>query len=107
MLLENKKNRWPAINRSVHFLKTRRENVALAWIDYKKGYDMVPQTCIIELEIRGIIQKYQQMYQTSDKDINSITEAMKNGKMGLAEGGDPRRDENPKSETNFHHCYLV
>ena len=26
--------------------KTRRENLAMAWIDYKKAYDMVPQSCL-------------------------------------------------------------
>ena len=27
--------------------KTKRKNVAMAWIDYKKAYDMVPQSWII------------------------------------------------------------
>ena len=27
--------------------KRRRKNVAVAWIDYKKTYDMVPQSWII------------------------------------------------------------
>ena len=27
--------------------KTRRKNLAMAWIDYKKAYDMVPQSWII------------------------------------------------------------
>ena len=28
--------------------KTRRKNLALAWIDYKKAYDIVPQSWILE-----------------------------------------------------------
>ena len=27
--------------------KTRRKNLAMAWIDYKKAYDMVPQSWIL------------------------------------------------------------
>ena len=27
--------------------KSRRKNLAIAWIGYKKAYDMVPQKCII------------------------------------------------------------
>ena len=26
--------------------KTRQKNVAMAWIEYKKAYDMVTQTCV-------------------------------------------------------------
>ena len=30
--------------------KTRRKHMAISWIDYKKAYDMVPQTWIIAFE---------------------------------------------------------
>ena len=29
-------------------VKSRNKNLAKAWIDYKKGYDMVPHSWIIE-----------------------------------------------------------
>ena len=41
--------------------KTRRKNLAMAWIDYKKVYDMVPQSCIINCL---------KMYKISDEVIN-------------------------------------
>ena len=44
-------------------VKTRRENVAMAWIDYKKVQDMMQQTLIIE-DLR--------MYKISNKIINFI-----------------------------------
>ena len=56
-------------------VKTRQKNVAIAWIDDKKAYDMVPQTCKIECP---------KMCKMSD---NFITKAMKNWKMELAAGG--------------------
>ena len=49
--------------------KTKRKNVAMAWIDYKKAYDLVPQSWIID---------YLKMYKISDEVINFIEEAMKN-----------------------------
>ena len=54
--------------------KTRRKNVAMAWIDPKKAYDMLLQSWIID---------YLKMYKTSDKVIKFITEAMKNWKVKL------------------------
>ena len=41
--------------------KTRRKNLAMAWIDDKKSYDMVPLSCIINCL---------RMYKISDKVIN-------------------------------------
>ena len=43
--------------------KTRRKNLAMAWIDYKKSYDMVPYTWIINSL---------KMYKMSDEVINFI-----------------------------------
>ena len=55
-----------------------RKNVAKVWIDYKKAYDMVQQTWIIEC---------MNMYKISDKVINYISIAMESGKVELAAGG--------------------
>ncbi len=41
--------------------KTRRKNLAMAWIDYKKAYDMVPQSGIIHCH---------KMYKISHEVIN-------------------------------------
>ena len=49
--------------------KTRRKNVAMVWIDYKKANEMILQTWITEC---------QKMYKIFNKIINFIMEAMKN-----------------------------
>ena len=43
--------------------KNRRKNLAMAWIDYKKTYDMVPQSWIIN---------YLKVYKISHEVINFI-----------------------------------
>ena len=48
--------------------KTIRKNLAMAWIDYKKAYDMVPQSWIINCP---------KMYKISDEIINFIEKTMK------------------------------
>ena len=57
--------------------KTRRKNLAMAWIDFKKAYDMVPQSWIINCL---------KMYKISDKVINSIEKTVKTWKVELTEG---------------------
>ena len=47
---------------------TRRKNLAMAWIDYKKAYDMVPHSWIINSL---------KMYKISDEVINIIDKTMK------------------------------
>ena len=38
-------------------LKDRKRRKTMAWIDYKKAYDMVPHSCISEcLEMFGILE---------------------------------------------------
>ena len=38
-------------------VKSRNKNLAMAWIDYKKAYDMVPHSWIIEcLDLFGVAQ---------------------------------------------------
>ena len=58
--------------------KTRRKNVAMAWIDYKKAYDMVPQSWIINCL---------KMYKISHEVINFIEKAMKTWRVELTAGG--------------------
>ena len=48
--------------------KTRRKNLALAWIDNKKAYDIVPQTWIINCL---------KMYKISHEVMNFIEKSMK------------------------------
>ena len=50
----------------------------MAWIDYKKAYDMVPQSCIINSL---------KMDKISDDVINFIEKTMKTWKVELTEGG--------------------
>ena len=54
----------PILNES----KTRHKNLAMDWIDYKKVYDMVPQSWIIN---------FLKMCKVSDEVINFIKKAMK------------------------------
>ena len=50
--------------------KNKRKNLAMAWIDYKKAYDMVPQSCIINCL---------KMYKISHETINFIEKTWKSG----------------------------
>ena len=54
--------------------KTRRKNLSMAWIDYKKAYDMVPQGCL-------------KMYKISHENINFIKKNMKTWTVELTAGG--------------------
>ena len=58
--------------------KTRRKNLAMAWIDYKKAYDMVPHSWIINSL---------KMYKISDEVINFIDKTMKTWRVELTAGG--------------------
>ena len=57
--------------------ETRRKNLARAWIDCKKAYDMVPQSWIINCL---------KMYKTSDEVVNFIEKTMKTWKVELSAG---------------------
>ena len=57
---------------------TRRKKLAMAWIDYKKIYDMVLQSW----KINSV-----KMYKISDKVINFIEETMKTWWVELPAGG--------------------
>ena len=58
--------------------KTRRKNLAMAWIDDKKAYDMVPQSWMI---------KCFKMYKISHEVINFIEKSMKTWIVKLTAGG--------------------
>ena len=54
------------------------KNLALAWIDYKKSYDMVPHSWIINSL---------KMYKISHEAINFIDKTMKTWRVELTAGG--------------------
>ena len=56
--------------------KTRQNNLAFTWIDYKKAYDMVPQSWIINCL---------KMFKISDEVINFIEKTMKTWRVELTE----------------------
>ena len=58
--------------------KTRRKNLAIARIDYKKAYDMVPPHWIINSR---------KMYKISNEVINFIDKSMKTWRVELTAGG--------------------
>ena len=58
--------------------KTRWKNLAMSRIDYKKAYDMVPQSWII---------KYRKMYKISHEVINFIEKTMKTWRVELTADG--------------------
>ena len=58
--------------------KTRRKNLATVWIDYKKAYDMVPQSWIVHCL---------KMYKISHVVINFIEQTMKIWTVDLTAGG--------------------
>ena len=58
--------------------KTRQKNLAMAWIDYKKAYDMVPHSWIINSR---------KIYKISDEVINFIDKTMKTWRVEPTAGG--------------------
>ena len=56
----------------------RRKNLAMAWVVYKKAYDMATQSCIINCL---------KMYTISDELINFIKKTMKSWRVELTAGG--------------------
>ena len=58
--------------------KNRRKNLDMAWIDYKKAYDMVPQSWIINCL---------KMYKISHDTTHLIEKTMKNWRVELTAGG--------------------
>ena len=58
--------------------KTRRKNLAMAWIDFKKAYDLVPQCQIIDCL---------KMYKISGEVIKFIENSIKNWSVELTAVG--------------------
>ena len=58
--------------------KTRQKSLAMAWIDYKKAYDMVPHIWILHCL---------KMYKISDEVINFIDKTMKTWRVELTTRG--------------------
>ena len=61
----------------IYYNNNNTENLAMAWIDYKKTYDMVPQSWIINCL---------KMYKISHEIINFIEKTMKNWRVELTAG---------------------
>ena len=57
--------------------KTRRKNLAMAWIDYKKAYEMLPQSWILHCL---------KMFKMSHEVINFIEQTMKTWRVELTGG---------------------
>ena len=57
---------------------TRRKNLAMAWIDYKNAYDMLPQSWILHCL---------KMYKMSHEVINFIEQTMNTWRVELTAGG--------------------
>ena len=80
--------------------KNGRKNLAMAWIDYKKAYDMVPQSWIINCL---------KMYKISHEIINFIEKNMKNWRVELTAGGEkPGWNIDPKvggKVMHYHRYY--
>ena len=68
------------LHRSTHPKREQdeTENLAMAWIDYKKAYDMVPQSWIINCLT---------MHKISHEVINFIEKTMKTWRVELTAGG--------------------
>ena len=59
--------------------KRKHKNLAVAWVDYKKGYDMVPHSWIIESL---------KMAQVAENIITFLQKSMVNGKTELTSCGE-------------------
>ena len=58
-------------------IKMRKRNLSMAWIDYKKAYEMVPHSWIITcLETVGINEKIRQL----------LAESMKSWRVEMTSG---------------------
>ena len=63
--------------------KMRKTNLAMAWIDYKKAYDMVPHSWIIEcLELFGIAENVRKF----------MSDSMRSWKLELTSSGESLGD---------------
>ena len=75
------RHRKVTLHRSAHLQPDQdqtEKNLAIAWIDYKKAYDIVLQCWIINCF---------KMYKISDEVINFIEKTMQTWKVELTSGG--------------------
>ena len=82
--MNNNNNNQFILNES----KTRRKNPAMAWIDNKKAYDMLPQSWILHCL---------KMYKISLEAINFIEQTMQTWRVELAAG----RRSIPETKRDF------
>ena len=80
--------------------KTKGRDVVMAWINYKKSNEIIPQPWMIECR---------KMYKLSDWIINFIMNVMKKRKVVLTTGGRTLAQMKifvaSTRETHFRHCY--
>ena len=76
----NKRNKRPQIHWSIHPLgeQNKTKNIAKVWIDNKKAYDMVPQSCIVDCH---------KMYKISDEVVKFIQKTTKNWRVEVTAVG--------------------
>ena len=82
-------------------VKSRKKNLAMGWIDYRKAYDMLPHSwiieCLVNLGINGKVQ-------------NLLKESMKKWKVELTCGKQELGEVNIKrgifQGMPYHHYYL-
>ena len=77
--------------------KKRHTNLSMAWIDYRKAYDLVPHNLVNEcMEIFGIAENLRTFLQKS----------MQQWRLSLTANGDNLGEVNVKRETVYRHCCL-
>ena len=69
---EEKRISYTLINTSLRRAKRDEKNISIAWIDFKKTSDIVPQSWIIDCL---------KMYKISDEVINFIENTMENWRV--------------------------
>ena len=66
-------------------VKSRNKNLAIAWIDYKKGYDMVPHSWIIEcLDLFGVAENIKSLLVNS-MEMGKVMLCLGNSELGKVE----------------------
>ena len=82
--------------------KRRHTNLSMAWIDFKKAYDMVPHSWII-----GSLR----MFGIADNVVELLSESMNNWRTTIFSGGKQLGTVEIKrgysKEMHFHHCSLL
>ena len=86
--------------------KNRRKNLAMAWIDYKKAYDMVPQTWIINCPKMYKISHEIKLHRKNHEKLESWINCRR---KNLGWNKDPKRDF-PRRCTvtpTIHNCHYA